>query len=126
MDTLQFKLTTMPTHEQSTASVTSTFPSAGIASETHNIAHTKCCSTLVDTDDRPRKRTTAIIQPEWVISFVAIIILLVVIIIVLVLIVIKLAKANKVITELPSDTNYYDEIQLYGKLNKFGVIIIDL
>ena len=46
-----------------------------------------------------------------------VIVLLVVIIIVLAVIVVKLAKTNKVTTELPCESNhFYDEIQLYGKL----------
>lgn len=47
-----------------------------------------------------------------------VIVLLVVIIIVLAVIVVKLAKTNKVTTELPCESNhFYDEIQLYGKLS---------
>ena len=103
----------MPAHVQSTALVTSTFRNAGIVSKI-----TKCCSTLLDSDARPQKRT-ATINPEWVITFAAVIVLLVVITIVLAIIVVKLAKTNKVTTEFPCESNhFYDEIQLYGKLNK--------
>ena len=103
----------MPAHVQSTALVTSTFRNTGTVSKT-----TKCCSTLLDSDARPQKRT-ATINPEWVIAFAAVIVLLVVITVVLAIIVVKLAKTNKVTTEFPCESDhFYDEIQLYGKLNK--------
>ena len=115
--------TTTSAHAWSRVSATSAFPSPRIASETHNITFTKCYSTLLSgTDPRPDmpRKGTHTTKPEWVATFVAMIVFLVVIIIVLVLIVIKLAKSNKQTTKFPSEiNNYYDEIQIRGKLNKY-------
>ena len=78
------------------------------------INSTATTTTLLDSDARPQKRTA-----EWVVTFVAVTILFVVIIIVVAIIVVKLAKTNEVTTESPCESNnFYDEIQLYGKLNK--------
>ena len=121
-------ITTMPlpAYAQSTVLVTSTFPCAGIALDASSntiITSTKCYSTLLSGTDPTRpdmpQKGTATIKPEWVVTFIAImIIFLVVIIVVLMLIIIKLAKANKQTTDFPSVTNYYDEIQIYSRLNE--------
>ena len=122
VDTLQSPLTmitTMPAHVWLPVLTTSTFPSPEITLKTCNNTSTKFSTLVSGTDprsDMPEKGTRPI-KPEWVATILAMIVFLVVIIIVLVLIVIKLAKANKQTTELPSETNYYDEIQISGKLN---------
>lgn len=112
-------ITTMPAHVWLPVSATPTFPSLEIALETCNNTSTKFFTLASGTDPRPdiSEKGTRPIKPEWVATFLAMIVFLVVIIIVLVLIVIKLAKANQQATELPSETNYYDEIQISGKLN---------
>ena len=112
-------ITTMPTQVWLPVSATSTFPSPEIALETCNSTSTKFSTLISGTDPRPDipEKGTRPIKPEWVATCLAMIVFLVVIIIVLVLIVIKLAKTNKQATELPSETNYYDEIQISGKLN---------
>lgn len=110
----------MPTvsHVWSTALVTST---SGLASETRNINNYTERSTLLSgTGHRPDlpQKGTQTIKPEWVVTFGAMIAFLVVIITVLMLVVIKLAKTNEQTTELSGETNYYENIQTYGKLNK--------
>lgn len=70
------------------------------------------------------QKRTLTLKPEWVIPFVAIIAFLVVIVIVLVLIIIKLVKCNTQNTKWLGETNYYDEIQTTGKLNKLFVVLL--
>lgn len=116
---------TMPAYQvQLTVSVTPTFLSPGIVSKTlaRNSTFSKCYNTSCNID--PTTPVTisltgnSVLKPEWVVPFVAMIAFLVVIIIVLVLVIIKLVKHNKQDTKWPDKTNYYDEIQITGKLNK--------